>query len=153
MLFFLGQSSLGFLPRPYWLHLTQCRLSRLVIWLDERMETRMLKYTMLHTTGYQKLLYDKEYTHHTWNLIINTCHLWGSQWPSVHFLPGPVIFSYLGGNSEEQLLKTDSRPTVGRQSADRSTELAHYQLSSSIARLLADSLRSVGHGKLRVTCR
>ena len=111
MLFFLGQSSLGFLPRPYWLHLTQCRLSRLLIWLDERMETRMLKYTMLHTTGYQKPLYDKEYTHHTWNLIINTCHLWGSQWPSVHFLPGPVIFSYLGGNSEEQLLKTDGRPT------------------------------------------
>ena len=33
-------------------------------------------------------------------------------------LPGPVIFSYLGGNSEEQLLKTDTRPTVGRQSAD-----------------------------------
>ena len=145
VLFFLGQSSLGFLPRPYWLHLTQCRLSRLLIWLDERMETRMLKHTRLHTTGYQKLLYDKEYTHHTWNLIINTCHLWGSQWPSVHFcrvqLSSAILVVILKNNS--------SKPKVGRQS----TKLAHYQFQSSIARLLADSFRSVGHGKLWVTCR
>jgi len=78
----------------------------------------MLKYTMLHTTGYQKLLYGKENI--TPYLKFNNQYV-----PSLRLsmaecslLSGPVIFSYLGGNSEEQLLKTDSRPTVGRQSAD-----------------------------------
>lgn len=103
----------------------------------------MLKYTMLHTTGYQKLLYGKEnitpYLKYN-NQYVPSLRL---SMAECSLLPGP------GGNAEEQLLKTDSRPTVGRQS----TELAHYQLSSSIVRLLADGLRSVGHGKLWVTCR
>lgn len=140
VLFFLGQSSLGFLPRPYWLHLTQCRLSRLLIWLDERMETRMLKYTMLHTTGYQKLLYGKENITPYLKFNTNTCHLWGSQWLSVHFwrvqLSSAILVEILKNNSSKPTLVQRSavsrrtvyracplstfiiyRPTVGRKSA------------------------------------
>ena len=66
----------------------------------------MLKYTMLHTTGYQKLLYGKEnitpYLKYN-NQYVPSLRL---SMAECSLLPGP------GGNAEEQLLKTDSRPTV-----------------------------------------
>ena len=72
----------------------------------------MLKYTMLHTIGYQKLLYGKEnitpYLKYN-NQYVPSLRL---SMAECSLLPGP------GGNAEEQLLKTDSRPTVSRQSAD-----------------------------------
>lgn len=90
----------------------------------------MLKDTMLHTTGYQKLLYGKE--------NITLMKLNNQYVPSLRLSMTECILVVI-------LKNNSSKPAVYR-ACSLSTFIIYR-------RLLADCLLSVGHGKLRVTYR